>query len=205
MSNDFQQTLIAARRNLILDAAIEVIAQHGFQRTSIKQIAKHAGVADGTIYNYFKNKEELLHAIVKRLTEPEATSLQQAQQQQLDPQVFLATEVREQMRQMQAQFAVFRAIIPETIVDATLARSLYDGVYQPVFEIAESYLQQLMDQGKLPTGDPRVMARLLIAPSMGLLLMRLMGDDHIETAWESYQEAVFKTLTRTFLGDSDEE
>lgn len=151
MSDDFQQTLITARRNLILDAAIEVIAQHGFQRTSIKQIAKHAGVADGTIYNYFKNKEELLHAIVARLTEQEAVSIQTAQAQQLDIKgFFLQGAVIEQMQQIQKQFDLFRAIIPETITDPNLAHRLYDGIYRPTFEQAEGYLQQLMEQGKLP-------------------------------------------------------
>ena len=205
MPDDFQQTLIAARRNLILDAAIEVIAQHGFQRTSIKQIAKHAGVADGTIYNYFKNKEELLHAIVARLTEQEAVSIQTAQAQQLDIKgFFLQGAVIEQMQQMQKQFDLFRAIIPETITDPDLAHRLYDGIYRPIFEQAEGYLQQLMEQGKLPPADPQVMARMLFAPVMGLLLMRLMGDDHIETAWNSYQEAILHSITRTFIGDNDE-
>lgn len=44
----------------ILDAAIEVIAQHGYASSRVTDIASRARVADGTIYLYFHNKEELL-------------------------------------------------------------------------------------------------------------------------------------------------
>jgi TetR/AcrR family fatty acid metabolism transcriptional regulator len=49
-----------AKREDILQAAIEVLAKQGFEDTKIRDIAKAANVADGTIYLYFKNKDELL-------------------------------------------------------------------------------------------------------------------------------------------------
>lgn len=44
----------------ILKAAIKVFAKNGFHNSKISQIAKEAGVADGTIYLYFKNKDDIL-------------------------------------------------------------------------------------------------------------------------------------------------
>jgi TetR/AcrR family fatty acid metabolism transcriptional regulator len=44
----------------ILEAAIKVFAEQGFFQSTISQIAKEAGVADGTIYLYFKNKDDIL-------------------------------------------------------------------------------------------------------------------------------------------------
>ena len=44
----------------ILEAAIKVFAEQGFFQSTIAQIAKEAGVADGTIYLYFKNKDDIL-------------------------------------------------------------------------------------------------------------------------------------------------
>ena len=46
--------------NQILEAAVKVFAQQGFYQSTIAQIAKEAGVADGTIYLYFKNKDDIL-------------------------------------------------------------------------------------------------------------------------------------------------
>jgi len=44
------------KRALITDAAIQVFADKGFHQARVSDIAKKAGVADGTIYLYFKNK-----------------------------------------------------------------------------------------------------------------------------------------------------
>ncbi len=44
----------------IIDAAVEVIAENGYHASQVSKIAKKAGVADGTIYLYFKNKEDIL-------------------------------------------------------------------------------------------------------------------------------------------------
>lgn len=53
----------ADKRSLITDAAVEVFAEKGFHQARVSDIAKRAGVADGTIYLYFKNKEDLLLCI----------------------------------------------------------------------------------------------------------------------------------------------
>ena len=46
--------------HLILEAAVKVFARQGFYQSTVAQIAKEAGVADGTIYLYFKNKDDIL-------------------------------------------------------------------------------------------------------------------------------------------------
>jgi len=46
--------------HLILEAAVKVFARQGFHQSTVAQIAKEAGVADGTIYLYFKNKDDIL-------------------------------------------------------------------------------------------------------------------------------------------------
>ena len=46
--------------NLILEAAVKVFAANGFYNSTISQIAKEAGVADGTIYLYFKSKDDIM-------------------------------------------------------------------------------------------------------------------------------------------------
>lgn len=53
----------ADKRSLITDAAVDVFAEKGFHQARVSDIARKAGVADGTIYLYFKNKEDLLLSI----------------------------------------------------------------------------------------------------------------------------------------------
>jgi TetR/AcrR family fatty acid metabolism transcriptional regulator len=51
------------KRHLITDAAISVFAEKGFRSARVSDVARVAGVADGTIYLYFRNKEDLLLSI----------------------------------------------------------------------------------------------------------------------------------------------
>lgn len=51
-----------AKRDAIIDAALEVFSRKGFQHTKIIEISRQANVADGTIYLYFKNKDALFIA-----------------------------------------------------------------------------------------------------------------------------------------------
>lgn len=54
---------VSDKRERILRAAIRVFARKGFYATRVSEIAKAAGVADGTIYLYFKNKDDVLISI----------------------------------------------------------------------------------------------------------------------------------------------
>lgn len=49
----------------IVDAAVTVIAENGYHQAQVSKIAKEAGVADGTIYLYFKNKEDILISVFR--------------------------------------------------------------------------------------------------------------------------------------------
>ncbi|HHO53424.1 MAG TPA: TetR/AcrR family transcriptional regulator [Deltaproteobacteria bacterium] len=56
----------ADKRTLIINAAVAVFAEKGFLLAPVSDIANRAGVADGTIYRYFKNKEDLLLSIFEQ-------------------------------------------------------------------------------------------------------------------------------------------
>lgn len=57
------KSVVADKRAAILRAAIEVFARNGYFNAKVADIARAAGVADGTVYLYFKSKEEILHSI----------------------------------------------------------------------------------------------------------------------------------------------
>jgi TetR/AcrR family fatty acid metabolism transcriptional regulator len=57
------------KRERILDAAVRVFARKGFYATRVSEVAKAAGVADGTIYLYFKSKDALLVSLFEHRVE----------------------------------------------------------------------------------------------------------------------------------------
>ena len=60
---------VTDKRAAILKAATGVFAEKGFFNSKVADIAKAAGVADGTVYLYFKNKDDVLHSIFDRAME----------------------------------------------------------------------------------------------------------------------------------------
>jgi TetR/AcrR family fatty acid metabolism transcriptional regulator len=64
------------KRERILDAAERVFAKHGFYNARVAEIARDAGVADGTIYLYFKSKDDLLISLFESRMERVNTTLQ---------------------------------------------------------------------------------------------------------------------------------
>ncbi|SDL21604.1 transcriptional regulator, TetR family [Modicisalibacter muralis] len=59
-----------ATREALLDAAEEVFFDKGVARTSLEQIARHAGMTRGAVYWHFKNKADLFHALLERVRMP---------------------------------------------------------------------------------------------------------------------------------------
>jgi TetR/AcrR family transcriptional regulator, fatty acid metabolism regulator protein len=68
-SNGQNKTAIADKREAILRAATLVFARNGYFNAKVSDIAAEAGIADGTVYLYFKSKEEILHSIFDRAME----------------------------------------------------------------------------------------------------------------------------------------
>ena len=60
-----RQRLAAARREQILETALKLFAERGFDATSTRQIAREAGIAEGLIFHYFPTKASLLTAILE--------------------------------------------------------------------------------------------------------------------------------------------
>jgi AcrR family transcriptional regulator len=57
------------RRDELLDTALGLFLEHGFERTSVEQVTTAVGVAKGTFYHYFATKQDLLEQLVERFTD----------------------------------------------------------------------------------------------------------------------------------------
>lgn len=60
------KTQIMDKRKAIMEAALKLFTERGFHGTTTTQISKEAGVATGTLFNYFPTKEDLIIACILR-------------------------------------------------------------------------------------------------------------------------------------------
>src|SRR5512147_1085226 len=112
-TDPIQNLLADARRNQILDAATQVFAEKGFHDATIRQVAKRAGIADGTIYLYFENKDELLIGIMDRVNETERRPDDLAMATQGDFSDFLNGYLHHRLELIDNNFQAFQAVLPD--------------------------------------------------------------------------------------------
>lgn len=197
-----QELVIAARRKQILDAATQVFADKGFHRATIKDIARVAGIADGTIYTYFASKTEVLLGILNRLNESTE------REQQLDPESlqdfhsFFTAYLRQRMALFWPNAEVFQAVLPEMLANSELRDLYYQQVIAPTFAIAERSIQTLRAGGYIKQVDVPLTVRSIAGMIFGLLTMQLLGDEVIRERWEELPELLSTVLLEGLLTET---
>jgi AcrR family transcriptional regulator len=184
MTDAIQQQLIAARKNQILDAAALVFAEKGFHATTIGDIAKRAGIAHGTIYNYFDTKSALLLGIFERMRE---TVLQTVPPllQDLDGRAFIYTLLYHPLMALKDDnFKIFRIILSEISVNEEL-RTLYNAqILQPSLREAESVFQQYGEKLGLKPANAKLIVRAIYGMVLGLIQQHIIGESEVINDWD---------------------
>lgn len=202
----FQAKVAALRRTQILDAATQVFAKQGFHRTTIREIAKAAGVADGTIYNYFENKPALLIGILDRINESDRREADLSRLGDVDVRQFVSAYFRQRIDTLdQDSLNVLRVLISEMLVDAELRRMYVDRIIAPTFALAEPIFQQLVDAGKLRSDDVPMLLRSVSGMFLGLIVLRLLGDQLLEANWQTLPEHLSTLLLDGLLPSEGDE
>lgn len=174
-ANSLRDKTQAVRRAHVLQAALGVFAERGFRRATIRDIARAAGVSDGTIYNIFANKTALLLALLEPLEpamdEPPPTGADLAE-------LVSALTRRRWEDQTPENLAMLRVVLAEVLVDAELRALFFARVLKPVLDGAESLFAAHGGDREGAMLD----ARIITGQLLGLLLLRLLDDAALEAA-----------------------
>lgn len=151
------------KEDRIREAAVTVFSREGFHNARMEAVAREAGVAVGTIYNYFASKEDLLLAIFQAEFEERIRFYEKLQQSGLS--------IPEQIRQLLAgHFAAFEKQAPLAQVllrerfnwRGTLGEKAVQ-FYRGMLERIERLIQSGIEQGWIRRCNPRIVAQILFA------------------------------------------
>ncbi len=177
MTDPVRNAMTQARRRQILQAAVDVFGEKGYHKATIKDIARTAGIADGTIYNYFKNKQDLMMGIVTQLAavgqlmEDVDVAIQTMTPTQLLEMVF-----HNRLRTLKNNLPLARAIFPQIITDPELRQMFLEKLLIPSLEKGEQVFQTYIDQRQLKMTDPRIIVRGLFSVVFGTMMLAILGD-----------------------------
>ena len=172
------------REERILDAASAVFAQKGYNGATIRDISTLAGLADGTIYNYFENKFDLLIGILSRLTELEQLPDELLHGLQGEVRAFFVAAFEHRLARLEQGEEMLQAILPQVLVHPELRERFYRQYVQRIATMLEGYVAAQVERGQLREVDPQLVVRLVQATFVGLLVLRLMGDEPLHRNWE---------------------
>lgn len=197
-----QAQLVAARRAQILDAATRVFAHKGFNRATIRDVAQTAGVADGTIYNYFANKTDLLFGLLDRLNDTERRPASFAQVVDTSLAGFFRAYLRERVEALWSNADLLRAILPEMLANPDLRARYYDEVIAPTVALGEGAIQALTSEGRIYDLDAALTTRILAGSLLGLMVLQLLGDETLAARWREIPDALAGLLLPGLLSET---
>jgi AcrR family transcriptional regulator len=162
---DFKQQMTEARREQILLGAAQVFSAKGFHKATTRAIAKAAGVSEGTIYNYFENKRELLLAMIELIGVQSLRSLVQ-NQDQIEPKTFLTMVMTNRFQLLHERGHIMAPLLAEVFTDLELRQAIYQRVVRPVISYVESYVKSKMEAGLFRPLNPVIVARAVVGATM---------------------------------------
>lgn len=123
----------SVRRNEILDAAEQLFVTKGFDGTSTNDILEKVGIARGTLYYHFKSKEEILDAMIERMTETLLKKAGQIAAQKDKPVLQRLTETMLALN-----------------VDSELGNAIMEQVHKPQNALMHQKMQEELIKGVVP-------------------------------------------------------
>ncbi len=158
----------AARRDAILDAALDEFSACGFAAARLDDVAKRAGVAKGTIYLYFDDKESLFQELVRSHMVPVVGSLESAFAVDLPLRTIVEGAIDIFLREVYGtqRKQVMRLIISEGPRFPALAEFYYREVLSRILKAVRALLRRARERGELADDTLIRFPQLISAPAV---------------------------------------
>ena len=172
----------AKRRNLLASARA-LFVEKGFEGSTTKLIAAHAGVSEGVVFHQFGSKQGLFSALVEEFSEASAREFLLAEQGSLSPE----SVVRNVIAFAERDIDLFQMILDnQAMLKANGIPTLRDYLVPRI----EEALRESIDAGICYPGDPEIMARFQFSIVVTALLGRMGSED------DEYKEALVTEAIR---------
>ena len=177
-------------------SAITLFCEKGIQQTSIDQIAKSAGVAKGTIYLYFKNKEEIVFTIWDILTQQH----EEVFYKRINPNMSAKEKILEYYNFSECQegfdkeqtLILFQHFVSSMLIDKTsLYTAYFESFFQKDYDFITKYLYEGIQKGEFVIDDVEMLTNSIIMILKGVLIKAKASNMRFDEA----QQMLTKHIT----------
>ena len=186
----------AERREAILAAALDEFSAQGFAATRLDDVAKRAGVAKGTIYLYFADKETLFQELIRTQISPVIGGVIHASHADIPLRVFTQQLIEVFVREVLGtrRKDVIRLVITEGSRFPKLAEFYYREVIARVMEAVRALLRRAYERGELKDDALVKHPQLLAAPGIMAIIWSGLFDRFEPLDIRSLMQAHFEML-----------
>ncbi len=176
------------KRTRILNAAIHVFAENGFFHSKVSDVAKAAGVADGTIYLYFKNKDDLLISLFENRMALALSSLEEAVAAAEGPEGKLRALIRRQFELVAETPEVAEVLTVELRQSSKFMKEYSPAAFADLLKLIAGIVREGLADGSFSTNIPvthaaRMLFGLLDEVTLNWLLSKDKFDITEATDW----------------------
>ena len=167
-----------ARRTAILAAALEEFTARGYEGARLDDVAKRAGVAKGTIYLYFADKEALFQELVRSMVSPVLGALTQLRDVDIPARALIETLLNTFVREVYGtrRRDIIRLILSEGPRFPAIAEFYYREVVGRVLAILRPILRRAAERGELPHDGLVRFPQLIVAPMLVAIMWHGLFD-----------------------------
>jgi AcrR family transcriptional regulator len=151
---DLNKLNLPGKEQKILEAAIAVFSEKGFSGATTSEIAKRAGVAEGTIFRYFKTKKDILQGILIQLLnlagEPiiiEGIRKILLNTENKDLREVLKAFIYDRLEVLGSVLPMIKIIITEALYHDDIREAFFQNIVSKVFEIFTIFHRQMLERG----------------------------------------------------------
>ena len=150
------------KRKQIAEAARDLFTEFGYRAVSVAQIAARADVAKGTVYLYFKDKEELFLYLVQEFIDEMGRFAHDVEQQNLSITEQFHTVIYNLLKYRREQKFLYRVVREARETHFALARRVTDLLDSEITRYIEKLLEQAVRDGKVRPCNPKVLSFVIV-------------------------------------------
>ena len=186
---------IAARREQILEAAAAVFSDKGYERATTRDIADAADVSEGTLYNYFASKQDLLLAVAGAFADEVIAGIASIR---ADDIAGMMTALMTQRFRGGRERRLFIFFLHEAQLNPDVQEFYVHAALFKIIDETEKRIGALVAEGAMRPVDVAIAARTLSAAVMGFATLFALGGEMWD--WEKYPPEVLGAgVTDIFL------
>jgi len=182
-----RQRRIERRRHEIVTAAAQVFAEKGYANTTTKELAEAADMAEGTLYNYFDGKREILLEIIKELQNPIDELLQNAHG--LQSRADFVRIVEQGLDIFISQLDFTRTLFTEVWTDDVILEDFVTGRLQYIGEAIRNFVEQGIAAGTFQPIDTDITTRMVLGSFLALVFPILRGTQTLPSSQQRHKMA----------------